>query len=606
MELNREQRRAVESDRPRILVIAGAGSGKTRVLKDRAARLLRSGVPPASILAITFTNKAAGEMLERLRREFQDSPHWFDPSRGGMIVSTFHSLAARVIRKFASVVNRTEHFSIYDEQDRRDILAAIGEELGLKIKDPDKLLENDTVKRLYEESLARSNALDFDGLEASFLRILKESPEALAYYRQTWKYVMVDEYQDTSFLQATILGELFPEHLFVVGDPRQAIYGFRGATVENILGMARDAEFEVIELTRNYRSGGRIVDAANALIAHNTEQFAPQESATEYPGAVEEISAADEPAAALAIARRVWSLTRDARPQDVAILARTWRTLSHVARVMTDAGMPCRCLKEQTPLWDREEVRLLVRLMKVAANPGDDQMLALVLRSNAWRVAGGDGVLDADGIRKARVRAVAEEVPLLEAVGGRIAQAIAGAREGAGMQDLSRIPAADLAHDIEEALELRMTLQSRNLASRVESLVKALEEIEAWELDEKNDDLSASAFLTYLTARQLQDAIRQDEDKTLLMTVHAAKGLEWRHVIVAGMEEGRFPLKSESRGDELEESRRLAYVAITRAREAVILVHSETAEQPWSGHQIEMLQPSRFIAEALGKEAAVV
>jgi len=592
VKLNAQQYQAVHSDRARMLVIAAAGSGKTRVLTERIARLLAAGVHPSAILAITFTNKAANEMLERLKVRLPKAPPWWFGPKRGMTVCTFHSWACKVIRQNPELVNRTSTFTIYDEQDRRDVLLSIAEELGLKVKRPETIWKNETAQRLYGEVLAQSNALDFDGLTQGLLDVLADDTVRTQYWEK-WHYVFVDEYQDTSLTQALILDHLFPEHLFVVGDASQSIYAFRGAHIDNILGMARDADFQVIDLPVNYRSGRKIIDAANNVIAHNPDDFTPQEAGRDFDGLVHTGEFDSEQTCAVWVAREIEAKVKAGVPvSDIAILARAWRTLNPIAAGLGAVGVPHKILKQEMDLWDTPEARFVVRLMKLVLNRDDERTIMLVLRSPTWKALFPGAVLDADGIRSARLQAARDGRPFVGHAPPEFQDRMAGLWAGE-----DQVSATELAAAVCGVFSMKERYTELRLTSRAETVDAVLDAVALWELDavKTTGCFFAQDFLDWFGGRQVQDAVQDDSDYIPLMTVHAAKGLEFKHVFLVGLEEGRFPSNKEMDPEGIQEARRLMYVAITRAMDGLYVTRCDVLNS-FNGQQ-RLAEASRFLKE---------
>ncbi|MGI6239112.1 MAG: DNA helicase PcrA [Christensenellales bacterium] len=605
--LNRPQRDAVECTEGPLLVLAGAGSGKTRVLTYRIAHLMERGVPAWRILAITFTNKAAREMAERVNAlagaSAQDA--W---------ISTFHSACARILRRDIEKLGYKRQFAIYDEDDRMAIIKAAAKELGLGDKEfPPKMIRSiisdaknrmlspaDWLKdagddfrnrklfeayRAYEKALKSNNALDFDDLLLKTLELLAENPPVLQYYRDKFQYILVDEYQDTNLAQYELVRLLTGErrNLCVVGDDDQSIYGWRGADIRNILEFEKDyPETRVIKLEQNYRSTGNILDAANQVIAHNAGR--KEKALWTEADAGEKItvySALDERDEAAYVAGMIGKLRAEGlRLRDAAVLYRTNGQSRVLEEAFVRSGVGYR-VYGGLKFYDRKEVKDLIAYMRVLVNPDDDLSTRRII--NEPRRGIGDTTVDA------LMRYAAEsEMPLISAAldcesAGLTARAqLAVGRFAEIMVDLTEAlyaekPSQFLATVIErtgyvKALEAVKNDENQARIENIRELEGAVREFE-----EQNPEGDVTDFLENVALVTDLDNLDEREGVVTMMTLHAAKGLEFDCVFLTGLEEGIFPItRAMFQDDQLEEERRLCYVGITRARKRLFLTHARS------------------------------
>lgn len=606
--LNPAQREAVQHEDGPLLVVAGAGSGKTRVLTARIARLIAErGVLPQEILAVTFTNKAAGEMRERVGRALGEDPK-------GMWIGTFHGIGARLLRANAALVGRTPEYTIYDEDDSLGVIKrlmdkhrisvkefapkAIAHEIGsaknalVAVAEFEDLARTPLAKaaaKVYgdlEDTLRAANAVSFDDLLVLPVRILRENDEVRIRLARRFRHVLVDEYQDTNRAQYEFVRLVASEHrnVAVVGDDDQAIYGWRGADIRNILDFERDfPNARVVRLEENYRSTSPILDLANTVISANLARRGKTLRATRSGGEkVVLLESADDRDEATAIAEAIEDWRRGGRKySDAAVLYRTNAQSRGFEESMRRAGIPYR-LVGAVRFYDRREIRDLIAWLRLIANPQDDEAFRRAV------TAPKRGVGDTS-VELLAVEAALAGVPLLE-IARRAAQ---------GM-----IPGLRAA--LKESLDIFVTLVDRLRASAADTSVDRLlidlveksgfevalraEGPEGLERLENVQELVTSAaetiiddggevglrpldhFLQRATLVTALDQLGPDADAVTMMTVHTAKGLEYGFVSVTGLEDGLFPLaRAFDDPETLEEERRLLYVAITRAGERLIL-----------------------------------
>jgi DNA helicase-2/ATP-dependent DNA helicase PcrA len=635
--LNDAQRAAVEHSSGPLLVLAGAGSGKTRVLTARIAHLIQArGTAPERIFAVTFTNKAAGEMRARVAALLGADPR-------GLWIGTFHSLSARLLRREASLLGFGPNFTIYDEDDSEALLKRMLEQRGLAPKAypprlihalisgaKNRLLPPEDFAAAADSPLARvaadlyadlgpalrqANAMDFDDLLLHPLALFAQHPERLATWQRRFEHVLVDEFQDTNVAQYRLVRLLAAphRHLSVVGDDDQAIYSWRGADVSHMLGFQRDyPDATVIRLEQNYRSTQRILDAANGVIVHNRTRLGKTLFTTTPGGAaVVVLTAADERDEAQWI---VSELARLAADEDVpyggmAVLYRTNSQSRPLEEAFRFRGIPYR-LVGAVSFYERREVKDLLAYLRLIANPADDEAFARVV--NVPRRGLGDASLAVLGRTAAtwrkpllEVAAVAERVaelrPNIRDGFRRFADLVARLRGAVGGRDpASALEQVVLATGYEEYLADEGPEGAERLENVRELIAGAAEWAEVRAVANTGNgtegDDEGSLIQRYLTQAALltpQDQAPEGGDAVTLLTVHMAKGLEWSVVALAGLEEGLFPLaRTAGEPGGLEEERRLCYVGLTRARERLYL---SWARARYRGGRLELGEPSRFL-----------
>jgi DNA helicase-2/ATP-dependent DNA helicase PcrA len=603
-DLNTAQREAVLATEGPLLVVAGAGSGKTRVLTYRVAHLIRAcGVKPSEILAITFTNKAAGEMRERLER-------MLGATARAIWILTFHAACGRMLRREAERLGYRSTFTIYDDQDQVRLVKACLEELG---KDPKRFsprgihsqisrAKNELVTPaeyaqrvasfwdqtvaetydLYQRRLHASNAVDFDDLLMLTVQVLERFPEALERWRKAFRYVLVDEYQDTNHAQYRLLQLLGGEHgnVCAVGDPDQSIYAFRGADLRNIMEFERDFPgTQVIALEQNYRSTNSVLRAANALIEQNRERK-PKRLFSELgegdPVRVVEVE--DEHAEARFVAAEIASLIEAGRSaSEIAVFYRTNAQSRVLEDVLVRQDVPYQVIGGPR-FYERAEIRDATAYLSVLVNPQDATSLLRI--ANRPRRGIGDTSLQrlvthAENTGRTLFQATADP----EAAGVTPASCRAIRSFHATMESLMA-----LAHDLPidellervlektgtlEALEAERTIEARGRIENLQELVGVAREHRL-----ASPEATLATFLQEISLVSDQDTISDDRGLVTLMTLHNAKGLEFPAVFMIGMEEGIFPHSRSIEEQGVEEERRLCYVGMTRAMERLTLTHT--------------------------------
>jgi DNA helicase-2/ATP-dependent DNA helicase PcrA len=623
-DLNEAQREAVLATEGPVLVVAGAGSGKTRVLTHRIAHLVSAcGVKPQEILAITFTNKAAGEMKERLEGILGDIA-----SR--MWVMTFHAACGRILRREAPRLGYRSNFTIYDSADQVRLVKQCLEELD---RDPkrfvprgihtqisnakNQLIGPDEYKTrvasfydqtvadayaLYQRRLFTSNAVDFDDLIMLTVDVLERFPEALERWQKAFRYVLVDEYQDTNHAQYRLLQLLAGKHknVFAVGDPDQSIYAFRGADIRNILEFERDFPGgRLIALEQNYRSTNAVLRAANAVITHNRERK-PKNLWSELgegdPVRVLEVE--DEHAEARFVAAEVASLIDEGfAGSEIAVFYRTNAQSRVLEDVLVRQEIPYQVIGGPR-FYERAEIKDAIAYLQVIDNAYDAVSLTRI--ANRPRRGIGDASLarlqtfaDSQGISVWEALDRADEAGVgaapLKAVGRfrtLMQSSMAGALELTVPELLERVLEKS---GYLESLEAERTVEA---AGRIENLLELVGV--AREYQAQAEEPTLSEFLQQISLYSDQDDLSEERSLVSLMTLHNAKGLEFRAVFLIGMEEGVFPHSRSIEEQGLEEERRLAYVGLTRAKERLTLTHA-SSRSLWGARGFNL--PSRFLDE---------
>ena len=606
--LNAEQRRAAETLEGPVLILAGAGSGKTRALTYRVANLIDHGVPAWSILALTFTNKAAREMKERVQKligEEQAEEAW---------ISTFHSTCARILRRDIEKIGYSRSFTIFDDDDQQRVIKEILKqqnidekflpvrEIRAKISDaknrmmtPDEWFEKTFRDRRnsmihdvmceYEKRMKTLNALDFDDLLLKTLILLADHPPVLESYRRRFRYVLVDEYQDTNRTQYEMIRLITAEsrNLCVVGDDDQSIYGWRGADIRNILDFEQDyPDATVIKLEQNYRSTGNILDAANQVIAHNEDRM--DKALWTELGAGEKITvycAQDEREEAAWMVQKIQELRKQGTAlNDIAILYRTNAQSRIPEEILMQAGIPYRVFGGQK-FYERKEIKDIIAYLRVIVNPADDISLARII--NVPKRAIGDATVQTMAAEASR-----QGVPLYavfaappDELGTRAKRSVSeffrmmtilGAmKENMGLEEF--VDELIRMTGLEEQYRKEDTEEALNRIGNIEEFRGSVHEFAAL-----GEDPTLEGYLENVAL--VTDLDRADERSSyvILMTLHSAKGLEFGNVFIPGLEEGIFPsARSLEEDNRLEEERRLMYVGITRAKKRLFL--SRAAER---------------------------
>lgn len=637
-DLNENQRAAVLYNDGPSLVIAGAGSGKTRVLTHKIAHLLEEDYRPWEILALTFTNKAAREMKERIAAQVGET------TARQLWMGTFHSLFLRILRQEASRIGYDSHFSIYDTADSKSLIRSILRDMGLDEKSykpgvvqsrisqaknhlvhsvdyerSRQAVEADAsmgmpklheVYRLYTERCRKANAMDFDDLLYYTYRLFQDHPEVLASYRTRFRYVLVDEYQDTNLAQHRIVLQLTEQHrhICVVGDDAQSIYSFRGANIDNILHFTTDfPEARVFKLEQNYRSTQNIVQAANSLIRKNHRQIQKEVFSQNDEGErIEVLQAYSDIEEGTLVANRIADLRRQqgAGYGDFAILYRTNAQSRIFEETLRKRSMPYR-IYGGLSFYQRKEVKDVIAYFRLVVNPHDEEAFKRIINYPARGIG-------STTLEKLQAVASAHEVSLWEVVTHPAQYALPINKGTASKLEAFRelmIGFMERAQT-DTALELGRVIvhgsgimheiyqdsspEGQSRKANIEELIRGMEDFCVSRQEEDNPHIYMVDFLSEVSLLTDQDEGEEvDAPKITLMTVHSAKGLEFRNVFVVGMEEGLFP--SSMMGNAvgaLEEERRLFYVALTRAEQHCVLSY---AKSRYRYGNLEMGSPSRFL-----------
>lgn len=636
--LNSAQREAVENLDGPMMVIAGAGSGKTRVLTYRIAHLINSGVDPFNILALTFTNKAAKEMKERIGTIIGDH------EARNIWMGTFHSIFARILRVECDKIGYPRNFTIYDTQDSKNLIKTIVKEFHLddKLYKPgivynrissaknnlvsagaymknDEIVADDRMNNRpkmgeiymeYQKRCFKSNAMDFDDLLFKTNVLLKDHPDVLHKYQHKFRYILVDEYQDTNYSQYLIVKRLaaLNENLCVVGDDAQSIYAFRGANIQNILNFKKDyPDFKLFKLEQNYRSTKVIVDAANAIIANNKDQIEKNVWTSNAEGEkIKVYKAMTDNEEGKIVANSIFEHQQreQARSLDFAILYRTNAQSRSFEEALRKLNIPYK-IYGGLSFYQRKEIKDLLAYFRLTANNNDEESLKRVInypKRGIGKTSMEHAAVAASehGVSLWEIVSGPEQYPLPINIGAKAKIRDFVAMIKSFSSKLEAANAFELANHIASSSGLLKELYADKTPeglSRYENIQELLNGIKEFSDNAPENEVRFLAdFL--IDVALLTDADNDkpgDKDKVTLMTVHSAKGLEFPYVYVVGMEENLFPsqLSLNSRS-ELEEERRLFYVAVTRAEKKAFLSFA-TSRYRW-GNLIQC-EPSRFIEE---------
>ena len=606
--LNPAQKEAVETTEGAVLILAGAGSGKTRVLTTRIGYLMEEkGVKAENILAITFTNKAANEMRERVDETLQGT------DTKEMWITTFHSCCVRILRKSINKIGYNRSFVIYDSPDQVTLIKDCMRELNIsdkafdpkailsaisgakdKLYSPKKYLalnEGDISKTkigeiyaLYQDRLKRNSALDFDDLIMKTVELFKEHPDVLDYYRNKFRYIMVDEYQDTSKAQYELIKLLAKQHqnICVVGDDDQSIYGWRGADIRNILEFERDYDnVKIVKLEQNYRSTQVILDAANHVIANNIERKRKKLWSDKKEGQLIKIQLAEnEIEEGDFIVNTISYMKRyeDREYKDFAVLYRANAQARSVEDALNRHGIPYN-IYGGIKFYERKEIKDIIAYLRVLQNPQDDISLKRIIN------------VPRRGIGLRTIEKIEDRASLKEE---SIYSVLIDIEDNS---DISRKARSSISEFVDLMSTLRSFRDVYSVSQIIEKVLDAtgyIDELEkekngegedrienlkefisvALEFESNNEDKSLESFLTNVALNSEPSEEDEETDKVSLMTIHSSKGLEFPVVFLAGMEEKIFPISraiQSMRDSEIEEERRLCYVGITRAKEELFL-----------------------------------
>ena len=604
--LNKEQRQAVDTLDGPLLILAGAGSGKTRALTYRIANLVDHGVSPWNILALTFTNKAAREMRERTEALLGGSVK-------DMWVATFHSCCTRILRSDIDKLGRDRNFVIYDDDDQTSLIAAIMKRLGVNDKDitkrqikehiseaknkstePERFLMDNPyldesvlkVFREYQRSLKEYNALDFDDLLGKTLELFQSCPEVLQKYRSKFRYILVDEYQDTNVMQYHIVELLAREHgnICVVGDDDQSIYGWRGADIRNILDFEKDFPgAKVIRLEQNYRSTSNILDAANAVIENNQGRKSKKLWTDNGRGdRIETFTADSERDEAHFVCRKIMEGVRNGMNYgDFVVLYRMNAQSRIPETTMVNYGIPNKVYGGQR-FYERKEIKDIMAYLRLIYNPFDDIALKRIINVPK-RSIGDASIAELARVAEQEGKSMLVAALTSENIDPRAMKKIKPFADTMGeLIALSRtMPLSEFTWGMISALEYETYLKAEDKRGEVESRMDNLRElignIKEIEKDLSEGEDALRAFLENVSLVSDIDSMNDGNGAVALMTLHSAKGLEFPVVFMIGMEENIFPT-SRARNDmsnhAMEEERRLCYVGMTRAKQKLYLINA--------------------------------
>ena len=641
-ELNPAQQDAVTNTEGPVMVIAGAGSGKTRVLTYRIAHLINKGVDPFNILSLTFTNKAAQEMKERIRKIIG-----YNEARN-IWMGTFHSVFARILRTESEKIGYPSNFTIYDTQDAKNLIKTILKEKGLddKIYKPNLVLNrissaknnlisatryvNDVtlqsedrqaakprigeIYQTYETRCFQASAMDFDDLLFKTNILFKDFPDVLHKYQHRFKYILVDEYQDTNFSQYIIVKKLAAvfQNICVVGDDAQSIYAFRGANIENILNFKNDyPELKTFKLEENYRSTKTIVGAANNIIKNNKHQLEKNVfTSNELGNNIKVYAAATENEEGKIVANAIFDIQQQekAKNKDFAVLYRTNNQSRSIEESLRRKNIPYK-IYGGLSFYQRKEVKDMLAYFRLIVNPNDEESLKRVINYPARGI--GNTTLD-----KISITAVNQQKPIWEIITNinyypvdinngtknKLAQFVEMIRSF--QIQLQTKNAYDVGHEVASTSGILKELFSDRTPEgiskyeNIQELLNGLKEFSENE-NELEEDVTPRGLPEFLQDVALltnaDNEKDEDKNKVTLMTIHASKGLEFPHVFIVGLEENLFPsqLSLTSRAD-LEEERRLFYVAVTRAEKSLTLSY---AVSRYKFGTAQFNEPSRFLSE---------
>ncbi len=624
--LNDKQREAVLSTEGPLLIIAGAGSGKTTTMTRRIAYLIgEKGVDPYNILAVTFTNKAANEMRERIESLVENTR--------GMWVMTFHAACLRILRRFIDRLGYGKDFTIYDTTDQKavireclsdaelsdklfpanSVLAAISNWKNQAIPPAQAEMEAASIReknlaelyRRYTDKLRKYNALDFDDLLIKAVELLEQEPEVLEIYSDRFRYIMIDEYQDTNEIQYRMVHLLAGAHgnICAVGDEDQCIYQWRGATIRNILEFEEDFPgAKIIKLEQNYRSCGNILGGANSVIRHNTERKGKTLwTARDEGEKIRIYKAATDRDEAFHVAREIHKMRdRGYSYSDIAVLYRTHSMSRGFEESFAKQDIPYRVIGG-TRFYDRKEVKDLLCYMRLIQNPNDNISFRRVI-NEPKRGIGDKSIEKLDllaGLSDVSIFGILEKGDGLEALSGK---AEVNARQFVNMirkfsEDRNERKISEIYDDLLRESGYMQSLEAQNTieaAGRIENLMEFKSVI--YDFEDQDPDGTYEEFLEKIALLTDVDNRDDGEDAVSLMTLHSAKGLEFAVVFMPGMEEGSFPgNRAFDSTEELEEERRLCYVGMTRAKE--ILYMSGAAQRLIFGKVDNYRVGSRFLDE---------
>ncbi|MEX1376909.1 MAG: UvrD-helicase domain-containing protein [Eubacteriales bacterium] len=628
MQFNPDQQKAVDTIDGAVLVLAGAGSGKTRVLTGRIAKIIEEKhAYPFQILAITFTNKAAKEMKERIEKLVGDMCN-------DIWVLTFHAMCSRILRRNIHELNKgyTSNFVIYDDSDSVSVIKQAQKELDIdtsvmnpktvrwyisdaknKMLSPEEYLNHlggnfrdeivTKIYKKYEELMNKNNALDFDDLLIKTLELFVSKENILSYYQEKFKYIHVDEYQDTNVAQYHLVNLLAKKHgnIFVVGDDDQGIYSWRGADIKNILNFENDyPDAVVIKLEQNYRSTANILDCANSVIKNNPNRKEKKLWTQKDEGSkIKMFTAENEKSEALFIVTEIQKLQLKYTYDDIAVLYRTNSQSQVLENTLVNKGIPYK-MYSGTKFYDRKEVKDVVAYLRILVNPMDDVSLARII--NVPKRSLGKTTVD-----RLLEHALQQGISLYDVIGNEkivnnlVPRAADKIKKFYNLiEEMKSYEYKDLSEYISYVIattgleKMYRELKTDDAVTRLENIGEIISAVKRYE--QEAEDATLSSFLENVALTTELDSMTENMHSVTLMTIHGSKGLEFPVVFLAGMEESIFPhFRSFDDEDQMEEERRLCYVAMTRAKEYLCMSRAKT--RMLFGQQ-KYLGASRFLSEA--------
>lgn len=623
-ELNPQQYKAVVTTDGAILIIAGAGSGKTRVITFRIAYMLDKGIPQSQILALTFTNKAAKEMAVRIKDLTQKKLQ-------NLTISTFHAFGVKILRSDIDKLGYRENFSIYDETDRVALIKECGRELKFS---PDAMdvyaignlisdiktgrknwdVSNERYRPLYEsyqEGLKLFNAVDFDDLIVLPIKLFKERPEILAKYKERYKYVMIDEFQDTSHQQYEFMRLIAEKNVAVVGDDDQSIYSWRGADYQNIINFERDFDVTEIRLEQNYRSTGTILEAANGVISHNTNRKDKKLwSGKDVGKPIEIFMPEDEADEADFIAESVLSVAckEKRKYDDFGVLMRSNSQGRFIEEAFLQNNVPY-VMSGGISFFERKEIKDVISYLRVIANHDDEINLLRIINCpkrgigrTTIKLLNDEAELQGCSMWNAIISLIKRQDSPASKIAKEDLQNFMEIIENARQKILTGRGLAQKIRQLIDDINYKdhlLTEYSKNekaVRFKMKNIESLLNSVEIWENDPENENPNIFNYLNRITLMSRDNENENDKGKVNLMTIHASKGLEFPVVFIAGAEEGLIPHARAVAENEnaVEEERRLFYVAITRAKDKLFISACRKRRHQQMTSETE---PSRFLDE---------
>ena len=620
--LNDEQKEAVTTIEGPLLIIAGAGSGKTRVITHRIAYMLQKGIAQSNILALTFTNKAAKEMEERITELVKKKCH-------NLTVSTFHSFGVKVLRENITLLGWRENFSIYDEVDKNDLIKECAKELrfsdeGLDVYKINYIFSNIKMQRRgwkeeeeiyidlyneYQERLKLFNAVDFDDLIALPIELLSKNKKVLKEYQDRYKYIMIDEFQDTSAMQYQFIKMIAKDNICIVGDDDQSIYSWRGANFENIRSFERDfPNLKEIKLEQNYRSTGTILAAANGIISHNIDRKEKNLWSSKGSGLpIEFYMPEDEVEEADFIAEEIESYKRNEglKYSDFGILVRTNSLTRNIEEALLETNIPYK-VTGGTSFFARKEIKDIISYLRTCTNADDDVHLLRIINTPSRGIGKTTlkAISDVANEKEYSIWKAIEYVIREDKLRGNTIEGLESFINLISENKKNILSAGSLSKKVKELIEKieyvpyieKEYEKNEKLAKfKIHNVETFLDSIKRWEENPYNENVNIYDYLNRITLLGREDEGEESGD-VALMTIHAAKGLEFPIVFIAGAEDGLIPHErsiAEGEGN-IEEERRLFYVAVTRARRKLFITSCKKRKKQGG---IKECKPSIFMDE---------